>query len=69
MFKDFSKRLQRDVRKFVDNRQEKSIALGGEAAKSVQVVPIGIYCLIFYLFYYSFYFTAEVFRSFRLLNK
>lgn len=53
MFKDFSKRLQRDVRKFVDNRQEKSIALGGDAAKNVQVVPIGIYC--FFLKYTSTY--------------
>jgi hypothetical protein len=51
MFKDFSKRLQRDVRKFVDNRQEKSIQLGGDAAKNVQVVPIG---MLLYLMQSSF---------------
>lgn len=69
MFKDFSKRLQRDVRKFVDNRQEKSIALGGEAAKSVQVVPIGMLFNFFIIIFTGrkmYLFFSSSFALFRL---
>jgi actin-related protein 3 len=63
MFKDFSKRLQRDVRKFVDNRQEKSIALGGDAAKNVQVVPIDVRVISHGMQRYAVWFGGSMLSS------
>jgi len=63
MFKDFSKRLQRDVRKFVDSRQEKSIALGGEAAKNVQVVPIEVKVISHKMQRYAVWFGGSMLSS------
>jgi len=63
MFKDFSKRLQRDVRKFVDARQEKSISLGGEAAKNVQVVPIDVRVISHGMQRYAVWFGGSMLSS------
>lgn len=63
MFKDFSKRLQRDVRKFVDNRQEKSIQLGGDAAKNVQVIPIDVRVISHGMQRYAVWFGGSMLSS------
>jgi len=63
MFKDFSKRLQRDVRKFVDNRQEKSVQLGGEAAKNVQVIPIDVRVISHNMQRYAVWFGGSMLSS------
>jgi len=63
MYKDFSKRLQRDVRKFVDARQEKSIMLGGEAAKNVQVVPIEVKVISHKMQRYAVWFGGSMLSS------
>jgi actin-related protein 3 len=36
MFKDFARRIQRDIQRFVTNRLERSVQLGGTAAQSLE---------------------------------
>jgi len=63
MFKDFSKRLQRDVRRYVDNRQEKSVSLGGEAAKALPVVPIEVKVISHKMQRYAVWFGGSMLSS------
>jgi len=63
MYKDFSKRIQRDIKKFVDKRQEVSVALSGPAAQQLTTIPIEVKVISHSMQRYAVWFGGSMLAS------